>query len=92
MEQAGQHHACNGDFRFPKSVCEYRRKRDVGNGKGVLEPVFLATAVVYQLLPVSEQLPQSTDFLTGDITGRNDVKLKMVGNSRQNPYHLSTGF
>ena len=46
----------------------------------MLETVFLAAAVANQLLAVSEQFPQSTDFLTGNVTGRNDVKLKKIGN------------
>ena len=46
----------------------------------MLETVFLTAAVANQLLPVSEQFPQSGDFLTGNVTGRNDVKFKKVSN------------
>jgi hypothetical protein len=36
--------------------------------------------VANQLLAISEQLPQRADFLTGNVTGRNDVKFKKIGN------------
>jgi hypothetical protein len=51
---------------------------DVGNSKGILETIFLAAVVANQLLPVSAQSLQSSDFLAKDITGKNDVEFKKV--------------
>ena len=33
-----------------------------------------------QFLPVSEQFPKHANFLTGDITGRNNIKFKQIRN------------
>ena len=41
---------------------------------------FFAAAVANQLLAVSEQFPQSANLPAGDITGRNNIKLKEIGN------------
>lgn len=70
----------DGGSRLAESIRKNGAKSDVGDSKGILEPHLLAGALIDELVAVTEKFPEFTDFLHRDITGRDDVELKKVGN------------
>lgn len=69
----------DGRGRFSKSICKNGTQSDVGDGEGILEPHLLAGTRIDKVVTIAEKFPEFTDFLYGNIAGRNDVELEKVG-------------